>query len=138
MKRFREQTGIAVRLSAFAAVKQVNGDIRTVLYRVAQEALNNVARHAQASQAEVSIYKLDGTVCMTIKDNGKGFRKEHLLHASENQRLGLLGMRERLEMIGGNFTVTSAPGKGTTLVAQVPLIVRTPVGGRSAELRKPN
>jgi signal transduction histidine kinase len=134
MKHFKEQTGIGVRLSAFAAVKQVNGDTRTVLYRVAQEALNNVARHAQASQAEVSIYKLDGTVCMTIKDNGKGFRKEHLLHASKNNRLGLLGMRERLEMIGGNFTVNSAPGKGTTLVAQVPLIVRTPVGGgRSAD-----
>jgi signal transduction histidine kinase len=128
MKSFREQTGIAVRLSAFAAVKQVNGDIRTVLYRVAQEALNNVARHAQASQAEVSIYKLDGTVCMTIKDNGKGFRKEHLLHASKSKRLGLLGMRERLEMVGGKFAVTSTPGKGTTVLAKVPLIEGHPWG----------
>jgi signal transduction histidine kinase len=49
------------------------------------------------------------------------------LHASKSKRLGLLGMRERLEMIGGNFTVTSAPGKGTTLLAQVPLMFRTPV-----------
>jgi len=133
MKRFGEQTGIRVSLSAFAAVKQVNSDIRTVLYRVAQEALNNVARHAQASQAEVSIRKLDGAVCMTITDNGKGFQKEHLLNASKSKRLGLLGMRERLEMIGGNFTVTSAPGKGTTLLAQVPLIAQTSVGiGRSS------
>jgi len=130
MKRFREQTGIGVRLSAFAAVKQVSGDIRTVLYRVAQEALNNVARHAHASQADVSIYKVDRTVCMTIKDNGKGFQEENLLHANKSKRLGLLGMRERLEMIGGNFTVTSARGKGTTLLAQVPLIFRTPVEAR--------
>jgi len=135
MKRFGEQTGIRVSLSAFAAVKQVNSDIRTVLYRVAQEALNNVARHAQASQAEVSIRKLDGAVCMTITDNGKGFQKEHLLNANKSKRLGLLGMRERLEMIGGNFTVTSAPGKGTTLLAQIPLIARTSmgVGGSSAD-----
>ena len=61
---------------------------------------------------------------MTVKDNGKGFRKELLLNANKSKRLGLLGMRERLEMIGGNFTVSSAPGKGTTLLAKVPLIFR--------------
>ena len=55
-------------------MEQVNGDKRTVLYRVAQEALTNVARHAQASRAEVKIQKLDDAVCMEIKDNGKGFR----------------------------------------------------------------
>ena len=69
-----EETGIRVSLSAFAAVEQVNGDKRTVLYRVAQEALTNVARHAQASQAEVKIQKLDGAICMEIRDDGKGFQ----------------------------------------------------------------
>jgi signal transduction histidine kinase len=131
MKRFREQTGIRVSLSAFAAVEQVNGDKRTVLYRVAQEALTNVARHAQASQAEVKIQKLDGVICMRIKDNGKGFQEESVLHAKKSKRLGLLGMRERLEMVGGSFTVTSAPGKGTTVRAQFPLIDRTSGGRRS-------
>jgi signal transduction histidine kinase len=121
MKSFREQTGIRVSLSAFAAVEQANDDKRTVLFRVAQEALTNVARHAQASEAEVRIQKLDGAICMKIKDNGKGFNKERLSHGKKNKRLGLLGMRERVEMVHGNFAVESAPGKGTTIQAQIPL-----------------
>jgi two-component system sensor histidine kinase DegS len=102
----------------------VNGDKRTVLYRVAQEALTNIARHAQASRADVKIQKLNGAICMTIKDNGKRFHEKRVLHAQKSKRLGLLGMRERLEMVGGNFTVASAPGKGTTILAQVPPIDR--------------
>jgi len=129
MKNFREETGIHVSLSAFAAVEQVNGEKRTVLYRVAQEALANVARHAHASHAEVKIQKLDGAVCMKIKDNGKGFQHDRVLHAEKGRRLGLLGMRERLQMVGGNFTVTSALGKGTTVVAQIPLMDRAHLGG---------
>src|ERR1043166_1174717 len=128
LKSFREQTGIHVTLSAFAEVERVNGDKRTVLYRVAQEALINIARHAQASRAEVKIQKLDGAICMKIKDNGKGFREQRVLHAKKGERLGLLGMRERIEMVGGTFTVTSAPGKGATVLAQIPLI-DGPAGG---------
>jgi signal transduction histidine kinase len=122
MKGFTQETGIRVHLSAFAAVEEFNGDKRTVLYRVAQEALTNVARHAQASRAEVKIEKVDGCICMKIKDDGKGFEKERVLSARRGQRLGLLGMRERLDMVGGKFTVTSRPGKGTTVLAQVPLM----------------
>jgi signal transduction histidine kinase len=129
MKSFREQTGIRVSLSGPAAVTKVNSDKRTVLFRVAQEALTNVARHAQASQAEVSIQKLDSAICMKIKDNGKGFQTERVLHGKKKNRLGLLGMRERLEMVGGNITIESTPGKGTTIQAQVPLADRRG-GGR--------
>lgn len=131
MKSFREETGIRVSLSAFAAVEKMNGDKRTVLYRVAQEALTNVARHAQASRAEVKIEKVDGCICMRIKDDGKGFEKERVLSARRGQRLGLLGMRERLDMVGGKFTVTSRPGKGTTVLAQVPLM--NPLRGGGGE-----
>jgi signal transduction histidine kinase len=131
MKSFREQTGIRVSLSAAAAVNEVNSDKRTVLFRVAQEALANVTRHAQASQAEVRLQKLDGAVCMTVKDNGKGFQQEHVLRAKRNKRLGLLGMRERLEMVGGNFTIKSAPGRGTTVIAKIPLADIRARGGRA-------
>ena len=82
---------------------------RTVLFRVAQEALTNVARHAQASRVEVSIQKLPDRICMKIKDDGKSFQVERALHANDGKRLGLLGMRERLEMVGGKFIVESAP-----------------------------
>jgi two-component system sensor histidine kinase DegS len=122
MQGFKEETGIHLSLSAFAAVEQMKGEKRTVLYRVAQEALTNIARHAQASRAEVRIERFDGAVCMKIKDNGKGFQTEHVLNAKKNKRLGLLGMRERLEMVSGTLTIKSAPGKGTSVIAQIPLV----------------
>jgi PAS domain S-box-containing protein len=134
MKGFTQETGIRVHLSAFAGVEEVNGDKRTVLYRVAQEALTNVARHARASTAEVKIQKVDGCICMKIKDDGKGFEKERVLSARRGQRLGLLGMRERLDMVGGKFTVTSRPSKGTTVLAQVPLMTPLRGGGEKGPL----
>jgi signal transduction histidine kinase len=91
-----------------------------VLFRVAQEALTNVARHAKASRVEVSIQKLPDGICMKITDDGKSFQVERTLHANNGKRLGLLGMRERLEMVGGKFNVESVPGKGTTIIAQIP------------------
>jgi signal transduction histidine kinase len=132
MKHFKAETGIQISLSAFAAVEQLDADKRTVLYRVAQEALTNIARHAQASRAEVKLQKLDGAVCMTITDDGKGFQVDRVAYAQKSERLGLLSMRERLEIVGGNFTVTSVPGKGTTVLAQVPLIDPTSGGERAA------
>jgi signal transduction histidine kinase len=123
MKDFTKRTGIRIHFTTFtsARLKELDGDKRTVLYRVAQEALTNVARHAQASRAEVRIQKLDGRVCMRIKDNGKGFPAEHLLHGKKKNRLGLLGMRERVEMVRGRFSIQSARGRGTTILAQIPL-----------------
>jgi signal transduction histidine kinase len=121
MKSFKEQTGIHVSLSVFAEVEKVNGDKRTVLYRVTQEALTNVARHALASEAEVKIWKVDGEICLTVKDNGKGFPAEHVSHTRKRKRLGLLGMRERVEMVNGKLNVESAEGKGTTIHARIPV-----------------
>jgi signal transduction histidine kinase len=120
LKGFKEETGIQVSLSAFAAVEHLNSDKRTVLYRVAQEALTNVTRHAQASRVLVSIQKLEGAVCMKIKDNGKGLPAENVGKGKKSKRLGLLGMSERLEMVGGSFSIESLPGKGTTVTAQIP------------------
>jgi signal transduction histidine kinase len=102
---------------------------RTVLFRIAQEALTNVARHAQASQVEVSIQKLPDCICMKIKDDGKSFQAQRVMHSKRNTRLGLIGMRERLEMVGGKFVVESSPGKGTTVQAQIPL-GKARAGGR--------
>ncbi|HEX5397718.1 MAG TPA: sensor histidine kinase [Verrucomicrobiae bacterium] len=121
MKNFTEQTGIRVSLSAFSAIKEVKGDKRNVLYRVAQEALTNIARHAQASRAEVKIQKLADAICMEIKDNGKGFPAERVQQAKKNQQLGLLGMRERVQMVNGSFSVHSAVGKRTSIRVQIPL-----------------
>src|SRR6185436_17757648 len=90
LKGFRQQTGIRVSLTAYSEVERVNGDKRTVLYRVAQEALTNVARHARANHVEVNIQKLDCQVVMRIEDNGKGFQEGRVLRAKAVNRLGLL------------------------------------------------
>ena len=121
MKELYETDGHPHSLHGLCRVEQLNNAKRTVLYRVAQEALTNVPRHAHASRVKVSIRKLHGdTIRMEIKDNGKSFEVEHVLYAKRNKRLGLLGMRERVEMVGGSFSVESAPGKGTTIRAEIP------------------
>jgi signal transduction histidine kinase len=106
-----------------------------VLYRVTQEALTNVARHARASTAAVKIEKLTNHVLLKINDNGAGFHAESALQAKKNKRLGLLGMRERVEMVGGTFTVKSRSGKGTTIYAQIPLNNKTRGGGTRTPAR---
>ena len=120
MKSFTARTGVRTHLNAFAGVEQLETDRRTVLFRVAQEALTNVARHAQASRVEVSLQKLPDGIGMKIKDDGKSFQVERTLHAKVGKSLGLLGMRERLEMVGGKLNVASVPGQGTTISAQIP------------------
>ncbi len=120
VKIFSRRTRILVHLKAFAEVEQLDIAKRTVLFRVAQEALTNVARHAQAGRVEVSIQKLPDSVCMKITDNGKSFKVDQVLHGRGSNRLGLLGMRERLEMVGGHFDIESVPGKGPTVIAQLP------------------
>ena len=120
MKSFTERTGVRTHLTAFAGVERLNMPRRTALFRVAQEALTNVGRHAQASRVEVSIQKRRDGVSMKIVDDGKSFQVQRVLLARGSKRLGLLGMRERLEMVGGRFGAESAPGKGTTIEAFVP------------------
>jgi signal transduction histidine kinase len=120
VKSFVHRTRIRVGLTVFAEIEKLNGTKRTVLYRVAQEALTNVGRHAQATRVEVSIQKLPKAVCIRIKDNGKSFQVQRVLHVPGYDRLGLLGMRERVEMVGGSFGIESAPGKGTTVRAHIP------------------
>jgi len=132
MNGFREEAGIHVGFSTVAAVEQLKGDKRIVLYRVVQEALNNVARHAQASRVDVRIQKLENAICLQISDNGKGFSTARVLHAKRQNRLGLLGIRERLTMVNGNFSIESVPGKGTTIEARIPLGIG---GASSANLK---
>jgi|SRR5665213_2219392 len=120
VKIFSKRTRLHVHLKAFAGMEELDIAKRTVFFRVAQEALTNVARHAHARQVEVNFQKVHSTAHMEIKDDGKSFSVERALHANTGKRLGLLGMRERVEMVGGTFCVESAPGKGTTVRVEIP------------------
>lgn len=121
MKTFTTETGVRTRLTTVAAVEGLTATRRTALFRVAQEALTNVARHAKATTVKVTIEKLSSAIRMTIEDDGKSFEVRSAFRRGGRKRLGLLGMRERIEMVGGRFQVESAPGKGTIITGTIPL-----------------
>jgi PAS domain S-box-containing protein len=118
---FTQRTKIPVSFEACSEVEQLAGTERTVLYRVAQSVLANVDKHAQARHVNVSIRKIENAISLEIHDDGKSFEVERVLLATRHKRLGLLGSRERIEMVGGKFTIESAPRKGTTVRAEVPI-----------------
>lgn len=120
MRDFMKRTGIRAQFTTFTGVDKLDGDLRTALYRVAQSALTNVEQHARASRVEVNIEDLGGSVGLTIQDDGVSFNAQRALRAGKSNRLGLLGMRERVEMVGGTFKITSRPGQGTTVNAVIP------------------
>ena len=111
---FAKQTGLSLHFTSFAQgrIEKLDSTKRTVLYRVAQEALANVAKHAEASEVNVSIEKLRGVIRMEVKDNGKSFQVQDALRSRRKGRLGLLGMRERVEMVGGRFSIEAEPNEG--------------------------
>jgi len=123
-KTLSKQSGMLIRVIIFAGVEALDNETRTVLYRVSQEALTNVAKHAVASHAEISIAEVGNSVLLKIKDNGKSFNVERALYQKGKKRLGLLGMRERAEMVGGIFSIESAQGQGTTISAKIPARTR--------------
>jgi signal transduction histidine kinase len=135
MKAFTARTGVRASLTAFAGVERMDTARRTVLFRVAQEALTNVARHARASHVGIHLLKIQGAVRMEIRDDGKAFDVQRVLLAKGNHHLGLLGMRERMEMVGGSFAVESASGKGTVVRAEIPYSKKIRLGGGGRRLK---
>jgi signal transduction histidine kinase len=120
MKNFTTRTGIRTYLTVFDDVEAIDTAKRTALYRVVQESLNNISRHAHASRVDVTIRKETKSVIMEVSDDGRSFQIKRTLADGGTKRLGLIGMRERLEMVGGNLEIESIPGKGTTIIARLP------------------
>lgn len=115
------RSSVQVSLSLCPEVDRLTTSYRTALYRIAQEALSNVVRHAQAKEASLTITRSETGLRMVIHDNGKGFSVSRAYSARHNKRLGLLGMRERVEMIGGRLTITSNARQGTTISIIIPM-----------------
>lgn len=111
---------IRIRITAFRGVETLAIAKRIVLYRVAQEALTNIVRHAHATLVTVTLSKSDDLVVMEVHDNGRSFPVEKTLRAKKLKRLGLIGMTERVAIVGGTLTIESAPAHGTTVRAQIP------------------
>ena len=112
---FREQTGLALDFVARLGDEQLSPEVATALYRIVQEALTNVVKHAQADAVSILLTRKNGRVGLVIEDDGRGFDP-----ASPAEGFGLQGMRERVELLGGSLQIESRSGAGTTLAVEVP------------------
>jgi signal transduction histidine kinase len=112
---FAEQTGMRVDLESQIR-ERLPTDVETALYRIVQEALTNVVKHAQATAVSIVLARKAGAVTALIEDDGRGFTPD-----GSGEGLGLLGMGERLALLGGKLKIESGPGAGTTIVAEVSL-----------------
>jgi signal transduction histidine kinase len=119
---FQKRTGIAVNLAVDGLRKEIPVGVKKNLYRIVQEALTNVRRHAKASEVEIRLHCTEDQLEMSVTDDGRGFVvTEALERAQSEKRFGLLGMQERAYLMGGTLETESAPGEGTKLRVILPL-----------------
>jgi PAS domain S-box-containing protein len=117
LKEFERRSGVQTHFDSHIPDTELPDGIRIALFRILQESLTNVARHAQASHVVVNIAYHEGVIAMNITDDGNGMDTSRLKHSKS---YGILGMKERAGMMGGNYNIESAPGKGTTISVEVP------------------
>ena len=118
---FQKLTGISIEISTKPEDIVLDRDRSTVLFRIFQELLTNVTRHADATKVKVSLVEEADKIVLTLKDNGRGITREQI---SDPRSFGLLGMRERVHSWQGEFKISGIPGKGTTAVVSIPLANR--------------
>ena len=122
IKRYASRVDIRTELNANGCDVRFAPAVETTLYRVLQEALTNVARHAQAEAVHLSLYQHDGRVCALIEDDGVGFDLDSVLNQNAPEHgAGLLGIRERVALLDGDFEIDTRPGQGTRLSISIPL-----------------
>ncbi len=131
VKQFTRQTGIHVHFESEMSDDFFPGEDAIHIYRIVQEALNNVARHSKAEQAWVALRESQGEMSLEIRDNGAGFDLRGEMDRAAGEGLGLMGMRERAEHLSGSCRIESAPGQGTAVRVRVPL--RRTAGRPAAE-----
>jgi signal transduction histidine kinase len=101
--------------------ERLTSEVETMMYRLAQEALNNVAKHARANHVDVVLERSAESMSVIIEDNGVGFDVANAEAAGRG--LGLIGMRERAALVGAELQIESTPGRGTTVIVRAPVVV---------------
>ncbi|MBL7742292.1 MAG: PAS domain S-box protein [Chitinophagaceae bacterium] len=117
IEEFGKRSGIETSFNLQGSESDLSHEARIGLYRILQESLTNVARHAKAEKVRIDFVQTDKKVILTIADNGVGFDKSNL----SNKTLGILGMKERALMLGGEYNMNVNPGKGTTITVTIPV-----------------
>jgi signal transduction histidine kinase len=122
-ERHLEPRGIAVRCEFAGFGSRLMPELETALFRVTQEAITNIAKHSGAETVLIQCLQRDDRISIEIEDDGKGFDPASLPPPAARERgLGLLGMRERIELFGGTLELDSSPGRGTRIVVNVPVV----------------
>ncbi len=117
-----KQSGIAVDMVVLGSVRRFAHEVELILFRIAQEALRNMLKHSEASKAWITVEFDNAKTVLTVKDNGKGFElTKGIDYLPSIGKLGLIGMQERVQHIGGKLTLQSKPGKGTIVIVEVPI-----------------
>ncbi len=128
--RYAKRLGIEVEFEASGLENRLPTEIETALYRVVQEALTNIARHAQARRVHLHLARKGSKVTASIQDDGAGFDLEkRTATGPPDSGAGLIGMRERIALLGGTFSLQAAPGRGTRLSVVVPVSLQPVTGG---------
>jgi len=121
IKQFSRRVGIEAKLKVAEPTRRLPSAVETSLFRIVQEALTNVTRHAEATLVQVLLQQEESTYYLEIKDNGRGFDVEAVLnHQTEAQGAGLFGIRERVALLGGELHIYARPGQGARLSIEIP------------------
>ncbi len=121
-EQFAARTNVKVIFQSHGLSERLDPQIEIGLYRIAQESLNNVAKHAEASEINLQVIRHTNGVRLVIEDNGKGIpRRQDIDHAKPKGGMGLVSMRERAASFGGTITIDSSPGRGTLIAVDIPL-----------------
>jgi signal transduction histidine kinase len=120
-RQFAARAGIAVTVQADDTSADVSPAVGIALFRIAQEALNNIAKHADARRVAVTLRRAGAEFVMSISDDGIGLPSAEKRAERRGNGLGMVTMRERAEAVGGRFAVEALPGRGTRLTVKVPL-----------------
>jgi len=130
LEEARSERGIVHTLQTDGRPTPMASAVRVILYRAVREALRNAAKHARATHVAVSVHRTNGDIQVAVRDDGVGFGAREALPSKEDGAgFGLPDIRERLEYLGGSLTITSAPGKGTTVALRAPLAEDPARGG---------
>lgn len=113
--------GVPIKLEIIGARRRFSNEIELLLFRIAQEALRNIWKHAQASSVRITLEFKEGKTVLSICDDGKGFSPLEISSLPRSDKLGLVGMQERANLFGGTLSIKSRPDKGTTIIVECPL-----------------
>lgn len=121
LSNYKEQYGLPVEFLFFGQQTRLDSSVEVAVFRIVQEMVSNIHKHACAKNSVVKIEMLNNRINIQVRDDGKGFNMNKVMANKEREGYGLIGMRERVQLLNGDISIVSAPGKGTSISISIPL-----------------